>query len=275
MILKRFNTNLPKVVLIQGSPRDPDTCPGMESKTHIVIQYIIDKFGSDFDFQVIDLSVNQNKKSIIQPCKGCISTAGGYHCHFPCSCYKPNDDVKPDLMYDDNIYEKLEESSAFIIFSPVHWYSLTSQVKALFDRLVCINQTLTKDEAIKLMGNDFKNPLVTGKYSQSGKLNGKLKNHWLGKIAGFYVHGDDGANDYQNKNYPDSYKYMWDQFTDPSMVINPFVMQLKYSGIYVPDNLQQSFYVNKGVDYYTANIGMNPLFFEKADELIENLKNIL
>jgi multimeric flavodoxin WrbA len=275
MILKKFNNNLPKVALIQGSPRDPDTCPGMESKTHIVIQYIMDKWGYDFDLDVIDLSVNQNKQSIIQPCKGCISTAGGYHCHYKCDCYEADDEKKPDLMHDVDIYGRLENSNAFIIFSPIHWYSLTSQVKSMFDRLVCINQTLTHDEAVSLMGGDFKNPEVTGKYAQSGKLNGKLKNHWEGKIAGFYVHGDDGANDYKNKNYPASYKYLWDQFTDPQMVINPFVMQLKYSGIFVPDNLQQAFYVNKGVDYYTANIGMNPIFFEKADEIMKNLKDIL
>ncbi len=36
---------------------------------------------------------NQHKRPIIQPCKGCISTAGGYHCHFPCSCYHKGDTI--------------------------------------------------------------------------------------------------------------------------------------------------------------------------------------
>ena len=54
-------------------------------------------------------------------------------------------------------------------------------------------------------------------------------------------------------------------------------MQLKYSGIYVPDELIQSFYVNKGIDYYTANITIDSQseFFNRADNLIENLLEYL
>jgi hypothetical protein len=46
-----------------------------------------------------------------------------------------------------DVYNLLQECDAFIIVSPIHWHSLSAQVKTLFDRLVCVNQTLTIDDA--------------------------------------------------------------------------------------------------------------------------------
>ena len=51
----------------------------------------------------------------------------------------------------------------------------------------------------------------------------------------------------------------------------PYIMQLKYSGIYVPDELVHSFYINEGIDYYSANIKINKEYFERADNLIKTL----
>ena len=184
------------------------------------------------------------------------------------------------LLKELDVYNLLQECDAFIIVSPIHWHSLSAQVKTLFDRLVCVNQTLTIDDAKKLMGDgNIKNSDITGKFAKSGKYNDMLRNHLEGKVAGFYVHGDDGANDYTGKELPDSYSDVLDDgfSNNPKSVVMPFVMQLKYSGVYVPDNLIQSFYVNKGVDYYTANKTMSKEkeFFERADLLLNNLLEYL
>jgi multimeric flavodoxin WrbA len=280
MIIRKLGDKKPKILIFQGSPRDKDTCANMESKTHKVVEYMISKWSPFINFNVIDLSVNQSKRPIIQPCKGCVSTAGGYHCHFECSCYFKGDDKKPDLLKELDVYNLLQECDAFIIVSPIHWHSLSAQVKTLFDRLVCVNQTLTIDDAKKLMGDgNIKNSDITGKFAKSGKYNDMLRNHLEGKVAGFYVHGDDGANDYSGKELPDSYSDVLDDgfSNNPKSVVMPFVMQLKYSGVYVPDNLIQSFYVNKGVDYYTANKTMSKEkeFFERADLLLNNLLEYL
>jgi multimeric flavodoxin WrbA len=280
MIIRKLGDKKPKILIFQGSPRDKDTCANMESKTHKVVEYMISKWSPFINFNVIDLSVNQSKRPIIQPCKGCVSTAGGYHCHFECSCYFKGDDKKPDLLKELDVYNLLQECDAFIIVSPIHWHSLSAQVKTLFDRLVCVNQTLTIDDAKKLMGDgNIKNSDITGKFAKSGKYNDMLRNHLEGKVAGFYVHGDDGANDYTGKELPDSYSDVLDDgfSNNPKSVVMPFVMQLKYSGVYVPDNLIQSFYINKGVDYYTANKTMNKEkeFFERADMLLNNLLDYL
>jgi multimeric flavodoxin WrbA len=276
MIIRKISDVKKKIVLFQGSPRDPDTCPNMESKTFKIVEYIVSKWESIFDFVVIDLSVNQSKKSIIQPCKGCISTSGGYQCHFPCSCYKKNDIKKPDLLHDLNVYNLLKNSDGFIIVSPIHWHSLTSQVKTLFDRLVCINQTLHIDEASKLFGRkNVKDSKLTGKFSKSNKYNYLLRNHLEGKVCGFYCHGDNGANDYNGKELSSSYfDVMDDGFSNNAKnVLMPFIMQLKYSGVYSPDELIQSFYINEGVDYYSANFKFKreKEFFERADILMNNL----
>lgn len=280
MIIRKLGDKKPKVLIFQGSPRDKDTCANMESKTHKVVEYMKSKWSTFINFNIIDLSVNQSKRPIIQPCKGCISTAGGYHCHFDCSCYFKGDDKKPDLLKELDVYNLLKDCDAFIIVSPIHWHSLSAQVKTLFDRLVCVNQTLTIEDAKKLMGDgNIKNSDITGKFAKSGKHNDMLRNHLEGKVAGFYVHGDDGANDYTGKELPDSYSDVLDDgfSNNPKSVVMPFVMQLKYSGVYVPDNLIQSFYINKGVDYYTANKTMSKEkeFFERADLLLNNLLEYL
>lgn len=197
-----------------------------------------------------------------------------------CSCYFKGNKNQPDLLKELDVYKHLEECDAFIILSPIHWHALSSQIKTLFDRLVCANLTLTVDNAKKLMGEgNIKNADITGQFSKSGKYDDMLQNHLEGKVCGFYVHGDDGANEYENGDYPDSYSdVIKDNFSvDPKSVVMPYVMQMKYSGVYVPDELIQAFYVNRGKDYYSANIDMNREmeFFERANTLMDNLLNYL
>jgi multimeric flavodoxin WrbA len=280
MKVRKLGDWKPRVLIFQGSPRDPDTCPNMESKTHKIVEHVISKWSPFIDMEVIDLSVNHSKKPIIQPCKGCVSTAGGFHCHFACSCFHKGDDKRPDLLSELDVYNKLKECDAFVIFSPIHWHSLSSQVKTLFDRLVCINQTLTVDDAKKLMGKgNIKNSEITGKFARSGKYDGLLRNHLEGKVAAFYAQGDNGADDYEGKELPESYSDVLDDGfgRNPKSVVMPFVMQLKYSGVFVPDELIESFYVNEGVNYNVANKTFNKTkeFFDRANNLIENLLTYL
>ena len=266
MKIRKIGDKKWKVVLFQGSPRDKYSCPNMESKTSVVVEHIIQKWSPFINFKVIDLSVNSGDKPIIQPCKGCISTAGGYHCHFPCSCFGKGM-KQPDLLSELDVYDQLKECDAFLIFSPIHWHSLSSQVKTLFDRLVCVNQTLSVEDAKKLMGNgNIKNAKITGKFSKSGKYNNLLRNHLEGKVAGFWAQGDDGANDY-NGNQPHTGDLSWDVRNS----VMPLVYQCRYSGINCPDDLVESFYINKGLDYFEANMQPNKELFERADNLMEKL----
>ena len=158
------------------------------SKSERIVSHIVSKWSTFAEFDIIDLGIGE---TIIQPCKGCVSSSGGMHCHFPCSCYSKNSDTKPDLLYDEDIYDRLLDADGFIVVSPIHWYSVSTQVKALFDRLVCVNLTVTKDEAINIFGKgNIKNSKLTGRAELSGKYKSLLKNHLEGKWAGFIVHGD-------------------------------------------------------------------------------------
>jgi multimeric flavodoxin WrbA len=255
-------------------PRDEDSCPGQISKTRKVVNYVLDKWSFAIDFELVDLSVNFKKGSVVQPCKGCVSTSS-YHCHWACDCYSKKNPKKPDLLHDEDVYTKLEKSDGFLVFTPIHWHAPSSQVKALFDRLVCANMTLSREDAKKVLGEgNIKNAEVTGKLSLEGKSDHLLKNHLSGKFAGFYIHGDAGANDYGRGKLPDTFSKSEENswYSDPKATIMPQVLQCKYSGIEVPDNLIEAFYTNKGVPYYEANLDFweNETFFKRADKLIEN-----
>ena len=190
-----------------------------------------------------------------------------------CSCYVKGSKVQTDLMYEADIYDKLESCDAFIVVSPIHWYSVSSQVKAMFDRLVCANQTITQEQAVQIFGSgNAKKAELTGKAEIYGQYKHLLKNHLEGKWAAFFVHGDNGADDYDN-NPPDIGDRVWDVKNS----VMPLVYQCRYSGINCPDDLVEAFYINQGKPYYQANLDMptESEFFIKMDNLVEKLLNYL
>jgi multimeric flavodoxin WrbA len=266
MQIRKFSGQKPNILIFQGSPRKQNSCANQVPKTQKVAEYLLDKWSPFANLELIDLSVGDVK---IQPCKGCVSTSNGMHCTWKCSCYSLGSKTNPDLMYESQIYEKLEMCDGFVIITPIHWYSVSTQVKAMFDRLVCANQTITQEQAVEIFGKgNTKNSELTGSAELSGKYKHLLKNHLEGKWAAFYAHGDDGANDY-NGNQPDT----GDQFWDVKNSVMPLVYQCRYSGINVPDDLIESFYINSGKDYYQANLDMDHTreFFNRADILLEKM----
>lgn len=265
MIIRKISDKRPNILIFQGSPRRERGCANQTPKTQKVAEYLIDKWSTFANLEIIDLSVG---KVTIQPCKGCISTSNGMHCHWTCSCYS-KDSKTPDLMYQADIYTKLGNCDGFIVITPIHWYSVSTQVKAMFDRLVCANQTITKDQALEIFGEgNIKNSEITGNAELSGEYKSLLKNHLEGKFAGFYAHGDDGANDYDG-NQPDTGDKSW----DVKNAVLPIVYQCRYSGIIVPEDLIESFYINKGKDYYEANLDFDSTneFLNRADVLLEKM----
>ncbi|NBO22432.1 flavodoxin family protein [bacterium] len=264
MIIRKISDKKPNILIFQGSPRKVDSCANQESKTEKLVDFIVNEWAPFANIEVIDLSVGE---TIIQPCKGCMSTSNGFHCHWKCDCYTPNSKKKPDLMHDQKIYDKLELCDAFLVVSPIHWYSVSTQVKAMFDRLVCANQTITREEAISIMGKgNTKNSKVTGRTELSGKYKDMLKNHLKGKTAAFFVHGDNGANDYDG-NQPDTGDQIWDVKNS----VMPLVYQCRYSEIYCPDELVEAVYVNEGLPYYKANIISNDILIDKINDLFERI----
>ncbi|HEU0050208.1 MAG TPA: hypothetical protein VFQ43_21645 [Nitrososphaera sp.] len=84
-----------RILLINGSTRSDQTCPGEMSKTFrlakIAEEVIVNEKGFESDF--LDLSrLASEYGRIIYPCKACVSTAMPL-CHWPCSCEQPQLDL--------------------------------------------------------------------------------------------------------------------------------------------------------------------------------------
>jgi multimeric flavodoxin WrbA len=268
------NNSKIKIVVFQGSPRTKNTCSGGDSKTSFLMKKAIKEITEDVKFTVIDLKVEDTDPQI-RPCKGCIGTSNGFHCHYECSCYAKGDGTN-DLMHEKDVYKKLEEADGFVVFTPVHWSGPSSQVKALFDRLVCANLTLTQEQAKEIYGKDIKNPKLTIAAEQSGKYRDLLKNHYEGKVGAFFIHGDDGADDYNNRRFPLSMAdYKQSHYIDPKQAIMPIVNQCRYSGIFVPESCIEGVVFGYKEKYSQNNIDIKKSngdkLLEKAQKIITNL----
>lgn len=254
-------------MLFQGSARNKDNCPDQDSKTKLLAEYIIERSSRETETVIdfCDLSITPD--TIIKPCKGCVSTAGGFHCHYPCDCYTA-DVVNPELkdyMHNASIYERMEAADGFLILSPVNWYSTTSQLKLMFDRLSCINLTITADQAVEMGINKESEKSIIAE--QSKKFHHLLKNHYEGKYAAFFAHGDAGGSDYYEfakrkdrrlptlpQSYIDHLDSQQDEgwLADPRNVIKALVWQCRYSGIFVPEDLIVGINATSGISYSEA-----------------------
>ena len=196
-----------------------------------------------------------------------------------CSCFGPGsaaEDLK-DLMYEQDVYAKLEACAGMVFVTPVHWGAASTQMKAMFDRLVCANLTVTTEEAIEIFDGKIKDPEKTREASKSGAYDHLLRNHLKGRYAAFLVHGDDGADEYDDGNYPPSYDPEEDVLRDPKLAVFPLVNQLRYSGVFVPGDLVQGLNINVGLGYAEANDagvdGMLQVATDTVSRLAEYLSN--
>jgi hypothetical protein len=126
-----------RVLLINGSSRSDQTCPGEMSKTYrlaMIAQPILQEEGYAVDF--LDLSrLTSEMGRQIHPCKSCVSTAMPL-CHWPCSCY-PNYSLEQTNDWMNEIYPLWVGAHGVMIITPVNWYQAPTGLKAMIDRLVC------------------------------------------------------------------------------------------------------------------------------------------
>jgi hypothetical protein len=124
---------------------------------------------------------------------------------------------------------------------------------------------LTRENAKWIYNGDVKNPTKTRAAEKSGKYNHLLKNHYEGKCAAFFAHGNNGAADYREfskekslalpmlpQSYHDYYKNKDKKF-DPIQAILPLVEQCVYSGIFVPDDCVDAAFYQFGSSYSKGN----------------------
>jgi multimeric flavodoxin WrbA len=172
-----------RILLINGSTRSDQTCPGEMSKTFrltkMAEEVVIGTKG--FEVDLLDLSrLASEYGRIIYPCKACVSTAMPL-CHWPCSCY-PNHAMGQVNDWMAEIYPRWMAAHGVMIVCPVHWYQAPSSLKLMIDRLVCAD------------GGNPDPTLTRGKNPQRAKeveLKGwHYPRHLAGRIFSVVVHGD-------------------------------------------------------------------------------------
>ena len=172
-----------RILVINGSTRSDQTCPGEMSKTFRLAKLaetvIVGQQG--FEVDLLDLSLLASEYGrIIYPCKACVSTAMPL-CHWPCSCY-PNHALGQVNDWMAEIYPRWVAAHGVMILCPVHWYQAPSSLKLMIDRLVCAD------------GGNPDPTLTGGKNPQRAKeleLKGwHYPRHLAGRLFSVIVHGD-------------------------------------------------------------------------------------
>jgi multimeric flavodoxin WrbA len=171
-----------RALVICGSPRNDGTCPGEISKTFRLASLVKDELAAaqiEVDFLDLSLLTSEYGRKI-HPCKGCVSTAMPL-CHWPCSCY-PNHALNQVHDWMNEIYERWVAAHAIVIVTPTHWYSTSSALKLMIDRLVCA---------------DGGNPDPTSTHGKKPELAKALElkgwdypKHLARRVYGLVVHGD-------------------------------------------------------------------------------------
>lgn len=179
---QRRPTSQARVLLICGSARSDQTCPGEVSKTHRMVELarrVLEKKHIEVD--ILDLSQETSEYGRrILPCKGCVSTAMPL-CNWPCSCY-PNHAMGQVNDWMSELYPRFVAAHGIMIVTPVYWYQAPSVLKLLIDRLVCA---------------DGGNPDPTSTHGKDPKRAKELElagwdypRHLAGRAFAVVVHGD-------------------------------------------------------------------------------------
>lgn len=172
-----------RILIVNGSSRSDQTCPGEISKTWRLAKLAQDivEHQHGFECELLDLSrLASEFGRVIYPCKACVSTAMPL-CHWPCSCY-PNHALGQTGDWMAEIYPKWVAAHGVMILCPVNWYQAPSSLKLMIDRLVCA---------------DGGNPDPTSTQGKTAKLAKQLEldgwpypRHLAGRVFSVVVHGD-------------------------------------------------------------------------------------
>ena len=172
----------PCILIVNCSSRSEHTCPGEMSKSWRLVEIAREICGTDGTLvRTLDLArLASEYGRNIHPCKACFSTAPAL-CHWPCSCY-PNYSLGQTQDWMNDIYPLWVRAHGIMLITPVNWYSPTSPLKLMMDRLVCA---------------DGGNPDPTATHGKDAKKAKQLEldgwpypRHLEGRVFSVVVHGD-------------------------------------------------------------------------------------
>ncbi len=229
-----------RVLLIAGSARRLHSCPGLDSKARALMHRMIGHLPAGWQVDHEDIG-NEHGKPKIQSCNACVSSSMAL-CVWPCNCYGPRSETQPDLMWDLDLYGRLARADAWAIIGPVNWYAPSTNLKTMFDRLVCMNGGNPRPDLI-----DKKDTLKAQALERSARWKDLSKNHLAGRTAAFFCYGDNGANEEDKNGVPLKLTHpaWFDAAEQPfrgrdggeRLAYEGLVWQCRYSDIEVPDKL--------------------------------------
>lgn len=234
-----------RVLLIAGSDRRQYDCPGIDSKARTLMFRMADRLPPEWEIDLEDLGNVWNREQI-RTCNACVSTSAAL-CVWPCNCYEKNSWGQPDLMWNLDLYARLDLADAWAIIGPVNWYAPSSNLKAMFDRLVCMNGGNPREELI-----GHKDPALAIRLEHSAEWDKLSRNHLEGRSAAFFCYGDGGSDELDDSGRPKvlAHRAYFDPLAEPFRDMRdayaPLVWQCRYSGIEVPEPLWR--YVEVGRD---------------------------
>lgn len=237
-----------RIMIISGSDRRQYNCPGVDSKSRTLMLQMADLLPQDWEIDYEDLG-NVYGRAHIQSCNACVSTSMAL-CVWPCNCYEKGSWREKDLMWDMDLYARLDMADAWAIIGPINWYAPSSNLKLMFDRLVCMNGGNPDESTI-----DHKNPEKAMVLEHSEQWKELSVNHLEGRTAAFFCYGDEGGDEMDENNVPKilQHKKYFDGDTEPfdneRDAYAPLVWQCRYGGVEVPDHLWKHCTSGKGRKY--------------------------
>jgi len=237
-----------RVLIVSGSDRRQYNCPGVDSKSRALMLRMEERLPQEWEIDVEDLG-NVYGRARIQSCNACISTSMALCC-WPCNCYEPGNGDEPDLMWDLDLYARLDLADAWAFIGPVNWYAPSTNLKAMFDRLVCMNGGNPREELI-----DHKNAELAQRLEHSPEWKTLSVNHLEGRTAAFFCYGDGGGDELDASGrpkllrHPEYFNPDDEPFENDRHTYAPLVWQCRYSGIEVPDELWSYVEFGRGRKY--------------------------
>ncbi|WP_426059008.1 NAD(P)H-dependent oxidoreductase [Hymenobacter sp. B1770] len=237
-----------RVLLLAGSNRRQYNCPGVDSKARTLMLRLAESLPQEWEIDIEDLG-NVYGRARIQSCNACVSTSMAL-CVWPCNCYEKDSKAEPDLLWDLDLYARLDAADAWAIIGPHNWYGPSANLKLLFDRLVCMNGGNPKEETI-----DHKNPEKAMALEHQPEWQELSQNHLEGRTAAFFCYGDEGGDELDAEGRPKLLRHK--EYFDPKQepfenqrdAYAPLVWQCRYAGIEVPDALWRYQVFGEGKKY--------------------------
>ena len=237
-----------RILIISGSDRRQYNCPGVDSKSRMLMLKMAEMLPQDWEIDYEDLG-NVYARARIQSCNACVSTSMAL-CVWPCNCYEKDSSKEPDLMWDLDLYARFDMADAWAIIGPVNWYSCSSNLKLMFDRMVCMNGGNPDEKTI-----GHKDPQKAMALEHTDQWKEMSLNHLEGRTAAFFCYGDEGGDEMDENNVPKilQHKNYFDGNAEPFENMRdayaPLVWQCRYGGVEVPENLWSYCTSGKGKKY--------------------------